>query len=520
MLMFAFLILGCSNNDEDNPLGENSENNPNVPVADPEGTVSMNILNNGEAFDLGDAGCDIAIDAGNNLKRGNSFVEFVDLGEMKGLGNITAIPVDGWSSTVAAIPGHGYVIYFAVYKIYARLYVEKYLKNTDGGIVGVSVKFQQRFETIIEFEKEYVNFTSESSTEIIKFKNRSVVSIQSAPEWCNVSLTETTINITVSDNLTAHEYKDKIILSNNSGESILNITQSASLNPIFENGRGTENDPWQIINAQQLDKIREWGCDKSSYRYFTLLSDIDLSSYLPKEGNGWEPIGTQEEPFNGNFAGNGHKLTGLWINRASTNNVGFWGYSNQCEISGLKIELASVGIHCNGGGGICGHIETNGNISQCYVKGDIVSSSTAGGIVGFTRHGKISECYMEGNIIVEGYSYAGGICGYTSGSVENCYSVTNIKSQSSLNAAGIVGDGNASYCYAIGSIEGKYCNGISNKSFNFSYYNIETTNCTSGGVGLTTSQMKQQSSYENWDFNKIWQIEENKSYPTLRCFNN
>lgn len=520
MLMSAFLILGCGNDNEDGLLGGSEDNNSDMPVTDPEGSVSMNILNNGEAFELGSYGYNIVIDAGNNFKSGSrSVVEFVDLGEMRGLGDITTIPVDGWSSTVSVLPEHGYVIYFAYYHVFARLYVEKYLTDTSGGIIGAAVKFQQPFETIVEFEKDNVNFTSESSSQIISFKNRSSVSVKSVPKWCSVLLMETTMKVSVSDNLTAHEYKGEIVLSNNAGESVLNIIQDASPNPIFENGRGTEDDPWQIINVQQLDKVREWGCDKSTYHYFTLLNDIDFSSYLPKEGNGWEPIGTQEAPFYGSFAGNGHKLIELWIKRSSTYNVGLFGYSNQCEISGLRIELSPIGIYCNGGGGICGHM--NGNISQCYVKGNIVSSGTAGGIVGFSRSGIISECYTEGNIVVEGYSSVGGICGYSSGTVENCYSTANIDSKGNQLAAGIIGDsyGTANYCYAIGSIEGKHCRGISSNS-KFSYYNMETTNCTSGGVGLTTSQMKQQSSYENWDFNKIWQIEENKSYPTLRCFNN
>lgn len=522
MLMSVFLICGCGNNNEDSILGENEDNNPNIPVTDPEGTISMNILNNGETFELGNYGYNIVIDAGNNFKNeSSSLVEFVDLGKMRGLGNITSIPIDGWSSSVSVKPEHGYVIYFSSYKVYVRLYVEKYLTDATGNIIGFTVKFQQPFETIIKFEKDYVNFTSESSTQIIRFKNRSSISVKSIPNWCNVSLNETYMEISVLDNLTAHEYKDEIVLSNNAGESILKITQNASSSPIFDNGRGTKDDPWQIINAKQLDNIREWGCDKSIYHYFTLMNDIDFSSYLSENGNGWEPIGTLEAPFYGSFAGNGHKLIGLWINRSSTYYVGLFGYSKQCEISGLRIELSPKGIYCNDGGGVCGHIDGNGNISQCYVKGNIFSSGDVGGIVGFTRGGKISECYTEGNITAEGFGCAGGICGYSQGTVENCYSKANIKSQGTRPSGGIIGDfyGTAIYCYTIGNIEGNGIFGISS-NYKFSYYNKEITNCTSGGTGLTTSQMKKQSSYENWDFNKIWQIEENKSYPSLRCFNN
>jgi len=52
-----------------------------------------------------------------------------------------------------------------------------------------------------------------------------------------------------------------------------------------------------------------------------------------------------------------------------------------------------------------------------------------------------------------------------------------------------------------------------------SYWDIETTGASSSALGLgtgkKTSEMYQKSTYVNWDFNNIWDIDEGKNYPYL-----
>jgi hypothetical protein len=80
--------------------------------------------------------------------------EAVDIGAVKGLGNVTSKPTSGYSNAAALLPGHGYVIrwrksdnyptstqpYF-----YHRFYVTEYSVNTAGGIMGVLINFQGPF---------------------------------------------------------------------------------------------------------------------------------------------------------------------------------------------------------------------------------------------------------------------------------------------------------------------------------------------------------------------------------------
>ncbi len=83
-------------------------------------------------------------------------------------------------------------------------------------------------------------------------------------------------------------------------------------------GTGTENDPYLIFNAIQLDQVRNF-LNKSVY--FKLMADIDLTEWIADNSpsQGWLPIGNSNlMRFKGTFDGNGHEITGLVINRPST----------------------------------------------------------------------------------------------------------------------------------------------------------------------------------------------------------
>lgn len=51
-----------------------------------------------------------------------------------------------------------------------------------------------------------------------------------------------------------------------------------------------------------------------------------------------------------------------------------------------------------------------------------------------------------------------------------------------------------------------------------SYYDSSISGQTDTGKGepRTTEEMKQQATFENWDFDTIWDIEEGVTYPELR----
>lgn len=157
LLLLPLAITSCGGDDKDEP--ESTAN-------DPEGTIIANLMNdfyasgngyweNGIEEMNGKGYCYLGLNPSNNLVAvsNNWYADpnIVSTGKVKGLSSITKIPETGWTQQTAAIPGYGYV-----YRIeptamggtesYARIYVVDYIKNTAGGIIGVTIKYQQNWQ--------------------------------------------------------------------------------------------------------------------------------------------------------------------------------------------------------------------------------------------------------------------------------------------------------------------------------------------------------------------------------------
>lgn len=507
MLALAVLAIvpACSGEDDEPVVPQASD--PNVAVPDPEGTVTVNITNNGRDGEvaLPDLGVRLYIDEGNNFRlyylSGNSGT-IVSLGAMKGLGNVVTVPIEGWSTSVAVVPGNGYAV--RNNGNYARLYVDSYMTSTSGGIMGATVKYQSPFILPIVLSESEVEFEASGGSREIAYTG-STCSVKSAPEWCSVRFHSYggSLTVSVTENFSASEYTGDIVLSNQSGEATISVTQAASPSPLFADGRGTADDPFSITAPEHLGNVSVMA---GGGYHFSLDNDIDLSDYLSPQGNGWMPIGSSSEPFDGTFHGNMHTISGLWIYRLSTDYLGLFGYSDNISlIDGIRLVLDDKGIVGTGNnvGGICGR--ANGEISRCSVQGAVAGGGYVGGIAGYV--GSISQCYTEGEIT--GDNYVGGVCPYIS-TVRDCYSTATVQAGTNGSAYAIGSD--VAYCYFAGKVEGQR---VYYPTDNYCYYDAETTG---DDGGLPTSEMFRQATYVNWDFINVWQIDEGRSYPTLRCF--
>jgi hypothetical protein len=188
-------------------------------------------------------------------------------------------------------------------------------------------------------------------------------------------------------------------------------------------------------------------------------------------------------------------------------------------------------------GGIVGRIEYS-TVSNCYSTGNVNGSYFVGGIAGINQIGTISICYSTGNITGSGGSF-GGIVGSNGdgyqgpGTTSNCYATGNVTGGS--GAGGIAGGNNdtISYCYATGKVTGNYIGGVVGNNYDATVvqcnWNKETTGLILGhddehssfsGSGLTTAQMKKASNFTGWDFNKVWLIRTDSTYPGLRGIEN
>lgn len=530
----ALFFSSCSKDDDAENDNGGVVINPDKNLPDPTGTVTLNIMigdDENKRVDINGFGT-IQINSAYNFVGYNSSYSFVSLGKLKGLGNVTAIPQYGWNASVAVNPGEGYVVRlvsgyyddyvsgsYAYTYTYARLYVVSEITGTSGGVIGYTIKCQAPFVLAPKFTESSIEFDAdENLTKELTFVNPTNVTVKSHPDWCKVQATEKGFKVTATPNYINTERSGIIEFENAEGSTSVSVKQKKSDNPKFEAGNGTETDPYIIATAAQLDEVRNFpsAC-------FELSKDIDLSSYLNSNSSGWTPI----KDFAGKFDGKKHTIKGLWISLSSIDKVGLFaniqGSSDNkiASVSNIFVNISKKGI--TGGsqvGGICGSL-SYGNIENCMVTGDISGYQYVGGIVGYVEYcevaSNISQCASSGNIIATDGG-VGGILGYRYGSysIENCYSIANVKAEGSYSSS-VYGIGcSAKNCYFAGTISGTGDVYPIGEYKTNSYYDSEKTKISGKPGALTTKQMKQQASFQGWDFDNIWTIQEGVDYPKLR----
>ena len=191
----------------------------------------------------------------------------------------------------------------------------------------------------------------------------------------------------------------------------------------------------------------------------TVNEDLLTSINTEEDGNvtngssfkAWRPMGMADEKGNltgwytGIFDGNGHSISGLYVNRdEAADDVHTWFKS------------------CIGLFGYYSGVTRNLSVLDSYMRGE----DCIGGIFGYNDGGTIQNCYSAATVC--GDSYIGGICGRSEGDsiIENCYN-TGYVYGATRSIGGICGDNSATLqgCYNVGNVNGKfYVGGIVGES--------------------------------------------------------
>lgn len=193
--VFTFLLLAvafaaCSSDDDSTDGDGNIK--PDVNVNDPAGTVSLSMMK-GPSTSEGATrigGSYIYIGNDYNFDGGS----FISLGTVKGLGNVSYIPTTGWANRVSVRSNNGYVAYSN--DSFYRIFVEKEIVGTTGGIIGYDVKYQAPFkgkDLELELPATSVSFDKNGGTENIVFDNKEFVvfTAKSSEYWCQIIPTST-----------------------------------------------------------------------------------------------------------------------------------------------------------------------------------------------------------------------------------------------------------------------------------------------------------------------------------------
>ncbi len=304
---------------------------------------------------------------------------------------------------------------------------------------------------------------------------------------------------------------------------------------------GSSERPFLIDSIEDLARIGttdEWSLDKR----YKLMKDLDFTSdssyesgavnpdYIEgPETDGWEPVGSFDNPFNGTFDGNKKTIGSLYISYANDFN-GLFGFVSGGSIINTWLENVHVdGTMYSGGlvggaenttitgsfvegringtfsaGGLAGGMESC-EVSDSHAFCDVFSGFASGGLFGFGQNCTIRNSYSRGR--TGSGEVAGGIAGmFYEGSVLSCVAFNElvIGDEKSFRVVGLVEDDCLLDNYANRAM---IVNGLTTSS---------ADSTTLSGADLDSMVATEELPLSRWDFKNVWEIKEGESFPTFR----
>ena len=239
---------------------------------------------------------------------------------------------------------------------------------------------------------------------------------------------------------------------------------------------------WFDKNAKMIDSAK-------------LLADITINedvsgSDATSQKYKWTPIGTDSSKYTGTFDGNGHTISGLYINSTAANTGMFGRIGSSAVVKNLTLADSVIRSTKNYTGAITGYIDDAASVTNCHTRNSVQVSAAVytGGITGYqddtstlTRCSNAAEVTGANNVggisgynwskssasltdsynrgSVSGSNLVGGICAqiYNGGTVSNVYNLGNIQAAGTTGtptAGGITG------VFRFGAIKAAYNAGI------------------------------------------------------------
>ncbi|MCL2556485.1 MAG: hypothetical protein FWE03_05695 [Firmicutes bacterium] len=247
-------------------------------------------------------------------------------------------------------------------------------------------------------------------------------------------------------------------------------------------GHGTENNPFQLRNRQDLNTLSivvsdtaqpRWDIYRRAGTHFRLMNNIDLGGSLNPWRNTIGRMGTTGQPapfntaapFRGTFDGAGHTISNLFLSEsmAPVNNFGLFGYTQDANIRNLNIQSVTISLSgealvSNAVAPLIGRAGINTHVSFVNVIGGNISASgnpgveatrRAGGLIGEsvgTNNSNPNRIFASSSTVgVSAYTYVGGLIGRAQSTAVNQTFATGNITASSTGAivGGLIGELNA-----------------------------------------------------------------------------
>jgi filamentous hemagglutinin family protein len=381
-----------------------------------------------------------------------------------------------------------------------------------------------------------------------KLSGHGDISVEDAVSWSsNTTLALNAAgNVQLNGGIKASGNTAGLVLNYGSGDNYTVGSGSVTLsgkNPSLSIG----GHAYTVINS--LGDLDDWshgtlqGIRNNLSGYYALGSDIDASATSAWSAfwgsSGFRPLGTASRAFTGQFAGLGHVISNLTIQKQRHTDVGLFG------VTGASSVIRDVGLNGGtvvGGANVGALVGLNqGKIIDSYATVSVSGQRSVGGLVG-ENSGTISTSYATST--VTGFDkITGGLVGLNNGTIVNSYATGSVTGHHGI-IGGLVGEnsGLISNSYAAGKVSGSWYeigglvgentgNGCNDGTVSNSFWDVTTSGQadSDGGIGMTTAQMQNRANFTSataanghvnpgWDFGNVWFMYNGSSYPLLKSF--
>lgn len=205
-----------------------------------------------------------------------------------------------------------------------------------------------------------------------------------------------------------------------------------------------------------------------------LLADITINedvsgSDATSQKYKWTPIGTDSSKYTGTFDGNGHTISGLYINSTAANTGMFGRIGSSAVVKNLTLADSVIRSTKNYTGAITGYIDDAASVTNCHTKNSVqvTAAKFTGGIVGYQDDtSTLTRCSNAAE--VTGANNVGGISGYNWS--KSSASLTDSYNRGSVSGSNLVG-GICAQIYIGGTVS--------------DVYNLGTVQATGTAGGIT-----------------------------------
>lgn len=290
----------------------------------------------------------------------------------------------------------------------------------------------------------------------------------------------------------------------------------------YNGGTGTADDPYLISTAGQLALLVKSCVDGEAHKneYFELTDNIILNDTTEEnwkeEANQWYFTTQMQYGFGGHFNGNGHIVSGLYIEN-----------KNLSYIYAALFPTVNVGSVIENVGLVNSEISLNKENYETVAGGIVGSVSAVKAEAGEVDYAMVSQCFADSTVKLSGYATGGIVCyGARTTEVNNCFFTGTVDAKRE-NLGAIVGfnwswDGiRVNNCYAATQVpKGIIGAADSNQTSYRNCYSLAYQDNSGVRTLYYTSKMNGDAAKKNMDgldFDKIWITRENET-PGLRIF--